>query len=109
MGIRLRRYIDDWLVLAESADEVRKALDHLLKICQDLGFVINFKKSDLEPKTQAKYLGVVLDSVSLRAFPTEARISKFMEVSAQFIAQPSPARLWQSVLGYMASLGKLVP
>ena len=107
--IRLRRYIDDWLVLADSVSELQEALNRILKLCQDLGIVVNFKKSDLEPKNRAKYLGLVLDSVLLRAFPTEARITKFMEVSATFMAlQSPPARLWQIVLGHMASLEKLV-
>ena len=110
VGIRLRRYLDDWLVLAESEPEVRRALVRLLQICNDLGIVVNLSKSDLEPKTQAKYLGLLLDSVALKAFPTEARINRFMETTARFMAQNSPpARLWQSVLGHMASLEKLVP
>ena len=109
-GIRLRRYLDDWLILAESAQEVRLALDKLLKVCRDLGIVINLKKSNLEPSTQAKYLGVLIDSVLMKASPAEKRISNFLELTTRFLAQPSPpARLWQSVLGHMASLEKLVP
>ena len=110
VGIRLRRYLDDWLVLAESEPEVRRALEKILQVCRDLGIVVNLKKSDLEPKTQAKYLGLLLDSVLLRAFPTEDRINRFKETSTHFMAHHSPpARLWQSVLGHMASLEKLVP
>ena len=109
-GIRLRRYLDDWLVLAESSLEVKMALEKLLQLCRDLGIVVNMKKSDLEPKTRVKYLGLLIDSVLMRAFPTEARIDKFMEVSTRFIAQKSPtAQLWQSIIGHMASLEKLVP
>ena len=49
--IRLRQYLDDWLVLADSIPELRVALDRIFRLCQDLGIVVNFKKSDLEPKT----------------------------------------------------------
>ena len=110
VGIRLRRYLDDWLILAASSQDLQLALERLLQVCHDLGIVINHKKSDLQPKTRARYLGMLLDSTLLRAFPTEERISRFLDLTARFLAQPSPnARLWQSVLGHMASLEKLVP
>ena len=109
-GIRLRRYLDDWLVLAESVPAARLALDRLLRLCDDLAIVVNLKKSDLQPKTQVKYLGLLIDSIRLRAFPTEERIGRFMEVTTRFLALQQPtARMWQSVLGHMASLEKLVP
>ena len=109
-GIRLRRYLDDWLIVAESAQLVREALDQLLQVCRDLGIVVNMEKSNLQPSTQTKYLGVLIDSVRMDARPTDTRINNFLEITTRFLAQPSPpARLWQSVLGHMASLEKLVP
>ena len=90
--------------------ELRQALEKLLQLCRELGIVVNLKKSDLEPKTRAKYLGLILDSVALKAFPTDQRIERFMEISQRFLAQESPsAHLWQSLLGHMSSLEKLVP
>ena len=53
---------------------------------------------------------MVIDTVSARAFPTEARIQKFLSLARKFLAQPSPpARQWQVLLGHMSSLEKLVP
>ena len=53
---------------------------------------------------------MIIDTVSARAFPTEARIQKFLSLARKFLAQPSPpARLWQVLLGHMSSLEKLVP
>ena len=67
------------------------------------------EKSDLVPKFRMKYLGLVMDYVEMRAFPTEARIAKFMEVSQCFLALYSPpTQLWRSVLGHMSSLEKLM-
>merc|ERR1712150_18083 len=102
VGIRLRRYLDDWLVMAASALEVHRALDRIIRLCRDLEIVVNLKKSDLEPKTRAKYMGLSIDSLELRAFPIDSRIDKFMELSSRFLAQPSPpARLWQSTFGHI--------
>ena len=39
-GIRLLRYLDDWLVLASSEVEVKKNIQDLLSICHSLGIVI---------------------------------------------------------------------
>ena len=58
-GIRLLHYLDDWLVVAESRDLL---LHHrnLLHLYADLGFVVNWKKSDLKPSTCLQYVGMVI-------------------------------------------------
>ena len=48
-GIRLLRYLDDWLVLSSSEREPKQAVQSLLSICRTLAIVINEKKSDLVP------------------------------------------------------------
>ena len=42
-GIRLLRYLDDWLVLASSEREAKQAVQSLLSLCRTLGIVINEK------------------------------------------------------------------
>ena len=59
-GIRLLRYLDDWLVLASLEREAKQAVQSLLSLCRTLGFVINVKKSDLVPSQTAKYLGMTI-------------------------------------------------
>ena len=48
-GIRLLRYLDDWLVLSSSEKKAKKSIRELLSLCHTLGIVINEKKSDLVP------------------------------------------------------------
>ena len=49
-GIRIHQYLDDWLVRARSHQVcVQHTLD-LVKMCQDLGWLVNLEKSELEPK-----------------------------------------------------------
>ena len=43
-GIRLLRYLDDWLILASSEREARQSIQSLLSLCHTLGIVINEKK-----------------------------------------------------------------
>ena len=41
LGIRIRRYLDDWLIQAPSRLLVLQALDTVLQLCQELGIVVN--------------------------------------------------------------------
>ena len=59
-GIRLLRYLDDWLVLFSSEREAKQSIQSLLLLCRTLRIVINEKKSDLMPSQTAKYLGMTI-------------------------------------------------
>ena len=67
-GIRLLRYLDDWLVLSSSEREAKQAVQSLLSLCHTLGIVINEKKSDLVPSQTAKYLGMTIDTEAGKVF-----------------------------------------
>ena len=67
LGIRLRHYLDDWLIQASSWEQVILALRTVLRLCNHLGIVINWEKSQLVP-TQRLYLGVLLDSYQFLGF-----------------------------------------
>ena len=71
-GIRLLRYLDDWLVLASSETEARQNVQDLLSLCHSLGIMINEGKSDLIPSQTANYLGVTIDTGAARIFPSLA-------------------------------------
>ena len=49
-GIRIHQYLDDWLVRAKSHHICLQHTQTLVKLCQDLGWVVNIEKSELEPK-----------------------------------------------------------
>ena len=109
-GIRLLRYLDDWLVLASSETEAKKNVQDLLSLCHSLGIVINEEKSDLIPSQTANYLGMTINTGATRIFPSLARVEKFLSVAETFCAMSAPpAQLWQVVLGHLASLERLVP
>ena len=109
-GIRLLRYLDDWLVLSSSEKKAKESIRELLSLCRTLGIVINEKKSDLVPSQSAKYLGMTIDTGAGKVFPSLARVEKFLTVAERFCTMQSPpAQLWQVVLGHLASLERLVP
>ena len=109
-GIRLLRYLDDWLVLSSSEKKAKESIRELLSLCHTLGIVINEKKSDLVPSQSAKYLGITIDTGAGKVFPSLARVEKFLAVAERFCTMQSPpAQLWQVILGHLASLERLVP
>ena len=109
-GILLLLYLDDWLVLASSEAVARQHVRELLSLCHSLGIVINDEKSDLVPLQYAAYLGITIDTVAAKVFPTLAQVEKFLPVAEQFLTVTTPlARLWQVLLGHLSSLEKLVP
>ena len=109
-GIRLLRYLDDWLVLSSSEKKAKESIRELLSLCRTLGIVINEKKSDLVPSQSAKYLGMTIDTGAGKVFPSLARVEKFLTVAERFCTMQSPpAQLWQVVLGHLALLEQLVP
>ena len=71
-GIRLLRYLDDWLVLSSSEKKAKQSVRELLSVCHTLGIVINEKKSDLMPSQAAKYLGMTIDTGAGKVFPSGA-------------------------------------
>ena len=63
MGVRLRRYLDAWLLQASSREQVLFVLRTVLQLCRRLGIVVNWEKSQVIPTQQMAYLGVILDSL----------------------------------------------
>ena len=109
-GIRLLRYLDDWLVLAESEQELLQAKDRLLELCRRLNIEINLSKSSLTPSQVSTYLGMTIDSIQGKAFPSEERIGNLLSLVGKFLAiRAPPAEMWQQLLGHLASLTQVVP
>ena len=110
MGIRMRRYLDDWLVQSSSLDSLLRDFQTVLQLCHELGIVVNPQKSNLVPSQVVQYLGVVINTTSFRASPSQEHISKLQSTAEEFQSSASPpATLWLSLLGVFSSLAHLVP
>ena len=109
-GIRIRRYLDDWLVQSSSRDSLLNDLLVVLDLCRELGIVVNPEKSHLEPSQVIQYLGVVIDAQSFRASPSPDRIARLRSTAGKFLSSADPpASTWLSLLGMLSSLSHLVP
>lgn len=81
-GIRLVIYLDDILVMAQSAELLRQHTRRVVELLAQLGWVINWKKSDTTPSQVKTYLGVSIDSARMSSSLPEDRLRK-MESSVQ--------------------------
>ena len=55
-GVRMLRYLDDWLILASTELACLQSRDRLLSICTELGIQVNLTKSSLVPTQSLVYL-----------------------------------------------------
>ena len=109
-GFRILRYLDDWLVLGSSFQEIIRARDFLLWLCQELGVLVNLLKSSLTPSQSLDYLGMNLQTVPLRVFPTQARVRKVLSLVDDFASsRHQPLSAWRFLLGVMSSMSAVVP
>ena len=81
-GIRVHQYLDDWLLRANTRHQCHLRTKELLHTIQELGFVINLEKSELEPTQKIDFLGYHFDLIQGKVFPTEKKL-KILEKSVQ--------------------------
>ena len=108
-GVRMLRYLDDWLILAESRTTGIQARDRLLQVCEELGLLVNIRKSSLIPSQDMTYLGMQIQSVRFITKPTETWVENLLRIIEEFLSFLGPsAALWRRLLDHFSSLTLLV-
>ena len=104
-GVRMLRYLDDWLILAESRTTSLQARDRLLPVCEELRLQVSFKKSSLIPSQDMTYLCMQIQSVRFIAKPTETWVENLLKIIEEFVSSLGPpAALWCRLLDHLSSL-----
>ena len=85
LGIRMRRYLDTWLVQSSSQESLLEVLLPVLRLCPVFGIVIHPRYSNLIPSQVVLCRWVVFDSTSFRASPSVERISRRQSATAVFV------------------------
>ena len=110
LGVRMLRYLDDWLIMASSHREACWTRDMVLQLCQELGIMVNLEKLSLTPSQPIVYLEIQIESRTFRASPTPSRIEKFFLIVEEFLSSKvQSAKFWRVLLGHLVSLMHLVP
>lgn len=108
-GVRIFTYLDDWLIVADSRQEVLRSTTATTETAERLGWLINHAKSDLAPSQQITYLGALINLREGWARPTQTRVEALWAGLTLLRSGPQSARAWLVLLGVMASLVDLVP
>ncbi len=110
VGIRILNYLDDWLILAQSREQLGDHRDLVLRHLSQLGLRVNWEKSKHSPVQRISFLGVELDSVSMTARLTEERAQAVLNCLSSFRGRNVvPLKQFQRLLGHMASAAAVTP
>lgn len=100
-------YIDDTFIMGDSREDCEVAIEALRDCFVKLGFQIRVEKSVLEPVRELTFLGYVLNSVTMKVYPTGEKISKGLELLREFRARKrSTIRQLAGLIGVLNDLTK---
>ena len=109
-GFCILRYLDDWLVLRSTFQDIVRARDFLLWLCHRLRIMVNLSKSSLDPSQTQDYLGMTITTSPLRVFLTLKRVQKLLLLLQEFRSDRlHPVSVWRRLLGVMSSMSAIVP
>ncbi|XP_052473657.1 uncharacterized protein LOC128030230 [Carassius gibelio] len=109
-GLRILTYIDDWLIIAESKEKVLQDTCRVLTHITSLGFRVNVGKSNFTPSQNVIFLGLELNSVSMRVRLSQERVLSLMNCLSQFREGAKVQyRTCLRLQGLMASSIQVVP
>ena len=108
-GIRIHQYLDDWLVRAHSYNECLDQTKQIVALCQELGWLVNVEKSELEPKQIFDFVGYQYDLRLGKVRPTRDRWQVLKTKVIKLLSRPHcQVRQWMSLLGLLTATEKLV-
>ena len=109
-GIRIHQYLDDWLIQAPTRESCHQGTQSLLDLCQELGWVVNLQKSELDPKQVFVFVGYRYDLSQGLVKPTQNRWESLLQKVQSILTKPScRVRTFISLIGLLAATEKQVP
>ena len=109
-GIRIHQYLDDWLIRAPTKESCHQGTESLLALCQELGWIINVQKSELEPKQIFEFVGYKYDLSQGLVLPTQSRWESILQKLGAILSKPScRVRNFMSLIGLLTATEKQVP
>ena len=108
-GIHIHQYLDDWLLRAPSEEICLQQSKQLVAFVQELGWVINFQKSELKPTPNFDFLGYRFDLTKGQVSPTEKKWQILKKAIHQLQnSLTTTPRVLMSLIGVLALLEKTV-
>ena len=105
---RVVRYVDDFIVLAPTAQECQQHLDLMLHTCLAAGFSVQPSKVTT-PAVTTEFLGIVIDSVHEQLRISPERLQEITtEVAAWLGVKKATKRRLLSLIGKLAFAAKVI-
>ena len=80
-------YLDDFLIIGRTKEEVIQARDSTLFFLMQLGFTINLEKSVLNPTQEIEFLGMMINSLSMGVWLLVEKVKKLLEICREYQSQ----------------------
>ena len=109
-NVMVFQYLDDWLLLSRDRQHLADASLKFVRLCIDLGIVVNMEKSELVPTQRLVHLGIEWNFATCIVRPPQEKITKLRHTLALIIkARKARLPMLESVRGQLCSLEKTVP
>ena len=108
-GIRIHQYLDDWLIRAPTKESCHQGTQSLLALCQELGWMVNMQKSELEPQQVFDFVGYQYDLLNGVVRPTQNRWETLQQKITVLLQNRScRVRTFMSLIGLLTATEKQV-
>ncbi|XP_071400930.1 LOW QUALITY PROTEIN: uncharacterized protein [Centroberyx affinis] len=109
-GIKILPYLDDWLVCAPSREQVVQDTEKVLSHVQSLCFKVNLKNSNLGLRQETVFVGLCLNSLTMKASLTPQRVARILAVLHSFrLGKRLELVHFQRLLGLISAAAVVIP
>jgi len=77
-GMWVMAYMDDFIVIGHSHRQALEHTTHTLRLLNQLGWQVNFEKSDLTPSQSKEFLGLLINIIGPPSFKVPPRKSHML-------------------------------
>ena len=106
-NIMVHQYLDDWLLRARSHHTCLQHTQTLVALCQELGWLVNKEKSELDPKQVFNFVGYQFDLREGKFRPTPERWQALTDKIQSILSSPvCPVRQFLSLIGLLTATEK---
>ena len=108
-GCHMISYIDDNLLVAKSRQEASLLGQIAVPLPEGPGFVIKYKKSDIEPKQEMQFLGFSIDSKRMSIAVPPQKVTKIAELAAALLTTEKKQESLAKFIGRASSMKLAIP
>lgn len=78
-------YLDDMLCIEKTFEKCSENVNKTVMLLEELGFIINYKKSQTIPSNNCKFLGFIIDTIKYSIELTQEKREKIFKIIERFL------------------------